>query len=164
MEGKSNKIINNNGAFIAEALNEALNAINNNEGGPFGAVIVQNNVIIAKGHNMVIGSKDPTAHAEIVAIRRASLILNRFDLSDCVIYSTCEPCPMCLSAIFWARIKTLYYGCSKEDAAKIGFDDKLFYELIKEGSNKYLDIIQKDRDKCLKIFNMWETKEDKIQY
>ena len=164
MDIKSGKGSNQGDVFIDAALEEALNAINNNDGGPFGAVIVQNNVIIARGHNMVIGSKDPTAHAEIVAIRRASLILNRFDLSDCDIYSTCEPCPMCLSAIFWARIKTLRYGCSKKDAAAIGFDDELFYELIKGDSNKYLDIIQTDRDKCLKLFNIWKTKENKIQY
>ena len=150
--------------FIKTAMTEASEGASKNHGGPFGAVVVKDQRIISRGHNMVLSSNDPTAHAEIVAIRRASAKLDRFDLSDCEIYSTCEPCPMCLSAIYWARIKKLFYGCTREDAAKIGFDDKLFYELIEGNKKGYLEITQANRDDCLKIFNEWDLKTDKTGY
>ncbi len=151
--------------FMDIAAKEALKGLRKNHGGPFGAVIIQNNNVISKAHNEVIKTNDPTAHAEILAIRKASKKLKRFDLSDCVIYSTCEPCPMCFAAIHWAKIRLLFYGCSKDDAASIGFDDKFIYEVIKGKSNKkQVTKIQAYREKCLKLFKEWENKENKIQY
>ena len=117
------------------AKNQADEGMKANEGGPFGAVIVKNGQIIATGHNEVLKTNDPTAHAEIVAIRKATAKLGRFDLSDCEIYSSCEPCPMCFAAIHWAKIKKLYYGCTRFDAAGIGFDDKFIYDVIAGKSN-----------------------------
>ncbi len=117
--------------FINIAVEEAFKGMRNNDGGPFGAVIVKDGKIIAQGHNEVIKTNDPTAHAEIVVIRKATAILQRFDLSDCEIYSSCQPCPMCLAAIHWAKMQKLFYGCTKEDAADIGFDDNFIYEVIK---------------------------------
>jgi len=151
--------------FMQIAVKEAVLGLKKNHGGPFGAVIVMNNNIIAKAHNMVIKTNDPTAHAEITAIRKAVKKLKKFDLSDCIIYSTAEPCPMCLSAIFWARIKTLYYGCTKEDCEKIGFDDNKFYDILLNKSNeKIISIFNIDRNECLMPFKMWENKNNKIQY
>lgn len=147
------------------AIEEALNGLKKNDGGPFGVVIVRDRKIIAKGHNQVIKTNDPTAHAEIVAIRKVSAKLKKFDLSNCEIYSSCEPCPMCFSAIHWAKMKKLYYGCTKEDAAKIGFDDKFIYDVIKcISKKKQVKIKQIDRKECLKPFKGWELKEDKTQY
>lgn len=151
--------------FMDIAAKEALKGLRKNHGGPFGAVIIQNNKVISKAHNEVIKNNDPTAHAEILAIRKASKKLKRFDLSDCEIYSTCEPCPMCFAAIHWAKIRSLYYGCSKEDAANIGFDDKFIYEVIKEtASKKQVTKVQTYREECLKLFKEWENKKNKIQY
>lgn len=149
-----------------EAIKEAEVGIRNNEGGPFGAVIVKDGKIIARGHNMVLLTNDPTAHAEIVAIRKATKKLKNFELKGCYLYTTCEPCPMCLSAVFWSRIDTIYFGCSKEDAAKIGFDDKLFYEMLTNPDlrKKYLVAKQIKKEDCLKIFNKWQDKEDKRIY
>lgn len=149
--------------FMKIAIEEACNGVSNNDGGPFGAVIVRDGEIISKAHNEVAKTNDPTAHAEIVAIRKASSKLKRFNLSDCEIYTSCEPCPMCLSAIHWARIKKIYYGCTKEDAAKIGFDDHYIYDAIK-GKEKKLKETQIERNECLKPFKLWESKTDKIQY
>lgn len=147
------------------AIEEAFKGLRQNDGGPFGAVIVRNGKIVAKGHNEVIKTNDPTAHAEIVAIRKASAKLKRFDLSDCEIYSSCEPCPMCFAAIHWAKMKKLYYGCTRNDAAKIGFDDKFIYDVIKGTSKKrQVKKVQIDRKECLKPFKEWESKSDKIQY
>ena len=151
--------------FMKIALKEAEKGMRTGEGGPFGAVIVKNGKIISKGHNEVIKTNDPTAHAEIVAIRKASKKLKRFDLSDCVIYSTCEPCPMCLSAILWAKIKKLYYICSKDDAAEIGFDDKYIYDVIKGKTKKSrLKKVRIDDNSCLELFKEWQNKPDKIEY
>lgn len=152
--------------FMKVANEEAFQGMTKNEGGPFGAVIIKDGVIIAQGHNEVLKTNDPTAHAEVVAIRKASALLGQFDLSDCEIYTSCEPCPMCLSAIFWSRIKTIYYGCTKEDAAGIGFDDNLIYEFIKN-PEKYrdsLELIPEGREECLKSFNLWSEKQDKVGY
>ena len=147
------------------AVKEAFKALKQNTGGPFGAIIIRNGKIIAKGHNKVIKTNDPTAHAEIVAIRKASARLKRFDLSDCVIYSSCEPCPMCFAAIHWAKMKKLYYGCTKKDAANLGFDDKFIYDVIKGISKKkQIKIASTGRKECLKPFKEWELKEDKTQY
>ena len=147
------------------ALREAYKGMTANDGGPFGAVIVNNGRVIAKGHNRVVKTKDPTAHAEIVAIRRASKKLGRFDLSDCQIYSTCEPCPMCLAAIYWARIRRIFFGCTKEDAAKIGFADEFIDAAIKgKLSPRKLRMNSIDRESCLKLFAAWEQKPDRVSY
>lgn len=145
---------------------EALQGVKSNEGGPFGAVIIKDGVIVAQGHNEVLKTNDPTAHAEVVAIRKASEVLGRFDLSDCEIYASCEPCPMCLAAIFWSRIKTVNYGCTKRDAADIGFDDNLIYEFIKDpvAYSTHLNLIPMDREECLKSFSLWLDKADKVGY
>jgi guanine deaminase len=116
--------------FMKIAIEEAFCGMRTNSGGPFGAVIVKDGKIIARGHNEVTGTNDPTAHAEITVIRKASAALGRFDLSGCDIYSSCEPCPMCFSAIFWSRISRLCFASTREDAGKIGFDDKLLYDIL----------------------------------
>ena len=145
------------------AYREALEGMNANDGGPFGAVIVRDGEILARTHNLVLKSKDPTAHAEVLAIREASRKLDRYDLSDCVLYSSCEPCPMCLGAIFWARIKTVYYGASKEDAASGGFDDARFYEML-EGKKRDVTLKQIDREKNAELFRLWREKPDAVIY
>ena len=151
--------------YMEAAITEAFNGLKKDDGGPFGAVIVRKGKVIAKSHNLVIRTNDPTAHAEVAAIRKASAKLNRFDLSDCEIYSSCEPCPMCLSAIHWAKMKQLYYGCTKEDAANIGFDDQFIYDVIKGISKKkQVNIQQIDRKECLKPMKEWKLKENKVQY
>lgn len=149
--------------FMKIAIEEAFEGVRNNDGGPFGAVIVKEGLVIAKAHNQVLSTKDPTAHAEVVAIRKACAKLGTYDLSGCELYSSSEPCPMCLSAIHWARIKKVVYGCTREDAAKIGFDDKKLYELIKKPKTM-LNFIQRDREHCLNPFKEWEKKEDRTVY
>jgi len=147
------------------AIQEALKGMNANQGGPFGAVLVRNGKIISRAHNQVIKNNDPTAHAEILAIRKASKKLGRFDLSDCEIYTTCEPCPMCLAAIHWAKLKKLYYGCTKKDAARINFDDKFIYEAIRGTAKKQkVKAVQIKREECLRLFSAWSKKKDKVQY
>lgn len=135
-----------------------------NNGGPFGACVVKDGKIIGKGSNQVIKSNDPTMHAEIVAIREACNTLNTYDLSECEIYTTCFPCPMCLSAIIWSNIKKVYYGNNKEDAADIGFRDDYIYEYIKNMNNSILDLSQMDREETIKVFNEYKNKTDKVEY
>ncbi len=147
---------------MQEAYNEALKGINSNEGGPFGAVIVKNDKIIAKAHNRVIVSNDPTAHAEVNAIREASKQLQNFNLSGCELYTTCEPCPMCLGAILWARIDKVYYGATKEDAKKGGFDDAFFYEVVESNQKEFLQQIDAPKNK--ELFELWLKKEDRVEY
>ena len=132
--------------------------IRNNEGGPFGAVITdKNGNIIANGNNKVLKDIDPTAHAEIVAIREACKKLNTYDLSDYILYTSCEPCPMCLSAIIWSNIKKVYFGCTKKDAGDIGFRDDMIYEYLK-GNNKNLIYLEEmDREECLKTFEEYKN-------
>ncbi|OHD93772.1 nucleoside deaminase, partial [Sulfuricurvum sp. RIFOXYD12_FULL_44_77] len=125
--------------------------------------IVREGKIIASAHNEVLGTNDPTAHAEINAIRRASAALGKFDLSDCTLYTTCYPCPMCMGAIFWARIPTVYYASSMNDAAEGGFDDRIFYEMIRSPEST-LDLRPVDTEKSKKLFKLWEEKEDKKLY
>ena len=141
-----------------------------NDGGPFGAVIIKNNEIVGKGNNQVVLKNDPTAHAEIVAIRDACKNLGTFDLTGCEIYTSCYPCPMCLSAIIWSNIKMVYYGNTKEDAEKIGFRDNLIYEYL-EGQSKttnkedILKIIEMDREETIKTFESYQNKsENKTMY
>jgi len=143
--------------FMQIAYDEAVEGMLNNEGGPFGAMIVKNGKVIATAHNEVLKSKDPTAHAEVNAIRKASQVLESFDLSGCELYTTCEPCPMCLGAIFWARITKVYFAATKEDAARGGFDDSHFYELIEK---KELPLIQMDASEGKKLFSIWLEKSD----
>ena len=152
--------------FIEMANEEALTGSSVNDGGPFGAVITKAGKVISRGHNEVLKTNDPTAHAEIVAIRRAAQALGSYDLSGCEIHSSCEPCPMCLAAIYWARISKVYYGCTKEDAASIGFDDNAIYEYIKNPANFQTDLqlIPSDREACLKTFAQWSMKQDKVIY
>jgi tRNA(Arg) A34 adenosine deaminase TadA len=134
-------------------------------GGPFGAIVVKNGCIIATGTNGVTSKNDPTAHAEIVAIRKAAKKLHTFDLSGCEIYSSCEPCPMCLSAIYWAHIDKVYYGNTKEDAKEIGFDDSFIYdEFTLKPYKRKLPTEQKLAEKAILAFKAWSEKEDKIKY
>ena len=137
----------------------------NNGGGPFGSVIVKGDKIIAEGSNKVTSNNDPTAHGEIVAIREACKKLNNFSLNGCDLYSTCEPCPMCLSAIYWARIDKIYYANTREDARKIDFDDSLIYtELQKNIDKRKIPMIQILRNEALKAFELWDKKKDKVKY
>ncbi len=134
-------------------------------GGPFGAVVVKGEEIVGVGINRVTANNDPTAHAEVMAIRDAAARLERFDLSDCEIYTSCEPCPMCLGAIYWARIKKVYYGNTKQDAARIGFDDGFIYEeLAKPLHERSVSFVQLLPDEAAKAFKLWEQKADKKQY
>ena len=134
-------------------------------GGPFGSVIVKNNKIIAEGSNTVTQNNDPTAHGEIIAIREACKKLNNFSLEECELYSTCEPCPMCLSAIYWARIDKIYYANTRADAQKIDFDDSLIYtELQKNIDKRKIPMIQMMRSEALKVFDLWDKKTDKVKY
>ena len=150
--------------FMKRAIDLSIQNIKNN-GGPFGCVIVKDNNIIAEGVNRVTFNNDPTAHAEIVAIRNACSKLNTFNLEGCELYSSCEPCPMCLSAIYWSHIDKVYYGNSRDDAAKIQFDDKFIYdELLLNMEERKIPISQISRDEAIKAFNLWENEENKIKY
>ena len=137
-----------------------------NAGGPFGACIVKDGVIIGKGSNHVLKNSDPTAHAEIMAIRDACKNLKTYDLSGCELYTSCYPCPMCLYAIIWSNIKTVYYGNTKEDAKEIGFRDDFIYDYIKniDGNSKVLNLQSIDREETIKIFNEFKNKKDKTIY
>ena len=135
------------------------------KGGPFGAVVVRKGKVIATGHNQVTSTHDPTAHAEIVAIRAACKRLGTFELSDCDLYTSCEPCPMCLSAVYWARIKQIYFANTRQDAAKIGFDDSFIYEEIPLPIKKRkIAMKQLMRNEAQIAFTEWENKADKIRY
>ena len=150
--------------FMKRAIELSVESVNNG-GGPFGCVIVKSDKIIAEGSNKVTSNNDPTAHGEIVAIREACKKLNNFSLNQCELYSTCEPCPMCLSAIYWARIKKIYYGNTREDARKIDFDDSLIYtELQKSIDKRKIPMIQIMGNEALKAFELWDKKKDKIKY
>jgi tRNA(Arg) A34 adenosine deaminase TadA len=134
-------------------------------GGPFGCVVVKDNKIISEGFNKVTLTNDPTAHGEIVAIREACNKLNTFKLSGCELYSSCEPCPMCLSAIYWSRIDKIFYANTRDDAKNIDFDDSFIYsEINKKIEDRKLQMIQMHRDEALKAFKIWDEKVDKIKY
>jgi len=150
--------------FMARAIELSLDSVKSN-GGPFGCVIVKNDEIIAEGANEVTKSNDPTAHAEIVTIRSACEKLNTFDLKDCEIFTSCEPCPMCLSAIYWSHINKIYYGNTRLDAAKIGFDDNFIYqELNLNLKKRKIPLQQINKNEAIKAFEEWELKEDKVEY
>ena len=150
--------------FMKRAIELSLESVNKS-GGPFGCIIVKENKIVAEGSNKVTSSNDPTAHGEIVAIREACKNLNTFTLAGCELYSSCEPCPMCLSAIYWARIGKIYYANTRDDAKKIDFDDSLIYsEFNKNISERKIPMIQIMRDEALKAFELWDKKTDKVKY
>ena len=150
--------------FMLRAIELSINSVNTT-GGPFGCVIVKENKIIAEGSNKVTSSNDPTAHAEVVAIREACKKLNTFNLTGCDLYTSCEPCPMCLSAIYWGRIEKIYYANTKDDAQKIDFDDSLIYsELLKNVKERKISMVQMMRDEALKAFELWDKKTDKVKY
>ena len=151
--------------YMSLAIEAARKGMAANMGGPFGAVIVRNGEVVAVAHNEVIGTNDPTAHAEVVAIRRATAKLGRFDISECEIYSTCEPCPMCLSAIHWAGIRKLYFGADRHDAVVGGFDDEIIYPLMAGTADSPLlqpEIV--DQQECAALFQEWNAKPDRVMY
>jgi guanine deaminase len=151
--------------FMREAIRLSLEKMQAGFGGPFGAVVVRNGQVIARGFNNVLSSNDPTAHAEVDAIRKACAALGTFQLSDCELYTSCEPCPMCLGAIYWARPKVVYYGNTKEDAAAIGFDDQFIYDEIKlPFPERAIPMIPLLRQEALQVFKAWEEKPDKLEY
>ena len=154
----------NNINFMKRAIELSINSVQKG-GGPFGCVIVKNNNIIAEGSNEVTLSNDPTAHAEIVTIRKACKSINNFNLEGSEMYTSCEPCPMCLSAIYWSHINIIYYGNTRLDAAKIGFDDNFIYnELDKDLSIRKIPMKQINKGEAKKAFLDWEEKVDKIEY
>ncbi|MFT5249145.1 MAG: guanine deaminase [bacterium] len=151
--------------FMRRAIALAEIGMSSNEGGPFGAVVVKDGVIIAEGNNGVTSTNDPTAHAEVVAIRRACEKLNSFQLDGCIIYTSCEPCPMCLGAIYWARPKMVFYACDKVDAAKIDFDDQFIYdEIDKPIGERNIPFVRILKNEGIKVFNKWAEKTDKTDY
>jgi guanine deaminase len=151
--------------FMARAIQLSTDNVNSGRGGPFGAVIVKDGAIIAEGANQVTSANDPTAHAEVVAIRAACKKLKVFDLEGSEIYTSCEPCPMCLGAIYWARLSRVYFANADADASRIGFDDSLIYrELSQPHSQRKIPMIQMMREQALVAFRAWETKTNKVEY
>ena len=153
-----------NNEFMLRAITLSIESVKTG-GGPFGSVIVKDNKIISEGFNKVTTNNDPTAHGEIVAIREACKKLNNFNLNGTELYSSCEPCPMCLSAIYWARINKIYYANTRQDAQKIDFDDSLIYsEFQKNIDKRKIPMIQMMRNEALKAFELWDKKIDKVKY
>ena len=151
--------------FMRAAIKLAEKGVDSNSGGPFGAVVVKDNVIIGEGFNSVTSTDDPTAHAEIIAIREACKNLKSFQLTDCTIYTSCEPCPMCLGAIYWARPEKVFYAGTKKDAAGFGFDDQFIYdELEKELNDRKIKFENIIPEEALSVFEKWEAKSDKKEY
>lgn len=158
-------MIEENALFMREAIQLSIQNVLEGKGGPFGAVVVKDGKIIARGSNSVTSLNDPTAHAEVVAIREACKTLNTFQLDGCEIYTSCEPCPMCLGAVYWARPDKLYYANSKEDAAAINFDDQFIYEEIaKPIAERKLFTQQLLRDEAIVAFNNWDESNIKTEY
>ena len=158
------RITNKDKEYMREAIRLADESVKNG-GGPFGAVIVKDGEIVAGSANSVTRDNDPTAHAEVNTIRQACNKLGTFDLSDCVIYTSCEPCPMCLGAIYWARIKKVFYGNTKKDAAEINFaDDFIYKELEQRKEERFVPLISLLRNEALKTFRAWMEKQDKVEY
>ena len=151
--------------FMKLAILEAEEGIKNGHGGPFGAVIVKNGVVIGKGHNHVVANNDPTCHGEVDAIRNACRNISSFDLKGAEIYTTGEPCPMCLGAILWANIDKIYYGCTIQENDMIGFRDEIFYKNLSISTDKMKDkIVQLDHDECLELFKKYMQITDKVNY
>ena len=153
-----------NSKFMLKAIELSIQSAKS-KGGPFGCIIVKDDQIIAEGNNQVTANNDPTAHAEIVAIRNACKNQNNFFLKGCDLYSTCEPCPMCLSAIYWAHIDNIFYANTRLDAKNIDFDDSFIYsEINKDLNDRKIKMHQMHRDEAMEAFKIWENKEDKIKY
>jgi guanine deaminase len=151
--------------FMQAAIDLARQGMNNGKGGPFGCVIVKGNEIVGKGCNCVSSHNDPTAHAEVVAIRDACTNLQTFQLTGCEVYTSCEPCPMCMGAIYWARPDRVYYAGTRHDAAKAGFDDSLIYnELTAPVNDRRIAMINLDGQVAIKLFEEWILKPDKVEY
>ena len=151
--------------FMREAIRLSRQKMRANQGGPFGAIIVRNGKIVGRGWNRVLATNDPTAHAEITAIRDACKKLKRFHLADCELYTSCEPCPMCLGAVYWARLKTVYYANTRADAAAIQFDDSLIYDEVRLPlPRRKIPMKPLLRREALKVFVEWENKTDKVPY
>lgn len=151
--------------FMMKAIELSIENVRAGEGGPFAALVVKDGQVIAQGTNRVTSTNDPTAHAEIVAIREACRVLGHFQLAGCEIYTTCEPCPMCLGAIYWARPARVYFACTGEDAARLGFDDSFIRAQTQlPWSQRKIPMNQMMREEALKAFSLWEQKLDKIQY
>jgi guanine deaminase len=151
--------------FMARAIQLSIENVRSGRGGPFGAVVVKNDHIIAEGVNQVTSTNDPTAHAEVLAIRQACQKLGFFELKECQIYTSCEPCPMCLGAIYWARLSRVYFGNVAADAAKIGFDDSFIYrEIAQPHSQRGIPMIQMMRDQALAAFRAWEETPKRTAY
>jgi tRNA(Arg) A34 adenosine deaminase TadA len=151
--------------FIRAAIAEAKKGMERNDGGPFGCIIVQDDTIVGRGNNKVTSTNDPTAHAEVVAIRDACKNLNTFQLSNCELYTSCEPCPMCLGAIYWARPKKVYYACTKQDAADADFDDSFIYrELELPLHERKIPMQQLCAEEGKVVFEAWKQKQDKTAY
>ena len=151
--------------FMSRAVELAKMGVEMNLGGPFGCVVAKDGLIVGEGSNRVTSTNDPTAHAEIIAIRDACERLDTFQLDGCTIYTSCEPCPMCLGAIYWARPEKVFYACTREDAANIGFDDDFIYnELEKSNEEREMVLLNFMRDEALEIFRSWAAKADKIKY
>jgi len=154
-----------NNTFMERAIQLSIEGVRSGRGGPFGAVIVKDGKIVAEGANQVTSTNDPTAHAEVLAIRRACEKLGVFELKDCEIYTSCEPCPMCLGAIYWARLARIYFANTANDAAKFGFDDSFIYgELNTPHSGRRIPTVQMMRDEALAGLRAWSDRPDKIPY
>lgn len=150
---------------MARAIELAKKGMEANDGGPFGCVVVKNGEIVGEGNNRVTSNNDPTAHAEIVAIRDACSRLDSFQLDGCTIYTSCEPCPMCLGAIYWARPERVFYACTRSDAADVGFDDDFIYQEFEKDSDKREFVLTNFmRNEALEVFEQWAAKPDKIEY
>ncbi len=151
--------------FLREAIRLSIENVERGQGGPFGAVIVRDHEIIGRGWNQVTVSNDPTAHAEITAIRDACRYLKNFSLAGCEIYTSCEPCPLCLAAIYWSRLERIYYAATCDDAAAAGFDDAIFYrELAKPVGERSISMKQNLRDEACVAFQAWAEKVDRVRY
>ncbi|MEO6004526.1 MAG: nucleoside deaminase [Opitutus sp.] len=151
--------------FMHEAIKLADDGIRSDRGGPFGCVIVRRGVVVARGNNQVTSTNDPTAHAEVTAIRAACRELSTFQLTDCELYTSCEPCPMCLGAIYWARIPTVFYGNTRADAAAIGFDDDFIYQQIPlRPEERTIEMRPLLREDAQRTFRAWAEKVDKLKY
>jgi guanine deaminase len=151
--------------FMREAIRLSIENVQIGRGGPFAAIVVKDDKIIASGTNLVTSTNDPTAHAEIAAIREACKTLGTFQLDGCEIYTSCEPCPMCLGAIYWARLERVFYGNTKQDAAEIDFDDSFIYEeLLRKNNSRRIPMEQLLREEALAGFEAWKNKVDKIKY
>lgn len=151
--------------FMKEAISLAREGMDRGEGGPFGCVIVRNGEVIGRGYNKVTSSNDPSAHAEVVAIRDACSFLNTFQLTGCDVYTSCEPCPMCLGAIYWARPDRVFYACTRDDAAHIGFDDDFIYnEIAIPIEARRISMVQLEQSEGIKVFEAWAAKSDRIDY